>query len=255
MKKCVKCRVEQDNSMFTKNKNTKDGLCPTCKICAKIYRLENRQYMIQYRKENKEAIAQITKQYKTVNKENIIAYKKQYSKENKAAIAEYNKQYREKHKDHIALSKKKYETKHRKRLNVIKNEYSKNRRKNEPNYKLRTNISNNIKNQLHKRASSKEGNSCLKYLPYTINELRKHLEKKFEPWMTWNNYGMYNSAIWDDNNQYTWTWQVDHIIPQASLSYTSMADDNFKKCWELSNLRPYSGKQNCLDGANGVRHI
>lgn len=27
-----------------------------------------------------------------------------------------------------------------------------------------------------------------------------------------------------------------------------MEDENFKKCWALSNLRPLSAKQNVLDG-------
>lgn len=33
-----------------------------------------------------------------------------------------------------------------------------------------------------------------------------------------------------------------------------MNEENFKKCWALSNLRPYSAKQNLLDGANRKRH-
>lgn len=28
-----------------------------------------------------------------------------------------------------------------------------------------------------------------------------------------------------------------------------MEDEEFKKCWALSNLRPYSAKQNIIDGA------
>jgi len=35
--------------------------------------------------------------------------------------------------------------------------------------------------------------------------------------------------------------------PQSDLLYISMSEDNFKKCWALSNLRPYSAKQNLLD--------
>ena len=56
------------------------------------------------------------------------------------------------------------------------------------------------------------------------------------------------------NYQSTWTWQIDHIILRADLLYTSMEDENFKKCWALSNLRPYSAKQNILDGTNRIRH-
>lgn len=72
--------------------------------------------------------------------------------------------------------------------------------------------------------------------------------------MTWNNYGKYNKKNWNDNNQSTWTWQLDHIIPQSDLQYSTMIDDNFKKCWDLNNLRPLSSKQNLLDGVNKLRH-
>jgi len=41
---------------------------------------------------------------------------------------------------------------------------------------------------------------------------------------------------------------IDHIIPQSMLQYSSMEEDNFKKCWALENLRPYSSKQNNKDG-------
>jgi hypothetical protein len=58
-----------------------------------------------------------------------------------------------------------------------------------------------------------------------------NLEKQFEPWMNWQNHGVYKN--WDDNDQSTWTWQIDHIIPQSDLPYTSMEDENFKKCWAL----------------------
>jgi len=90
--------------------------------------------------------------------------------------------------------------------------------------------------------------SISKYLLYTIGELKNHLETQFESWMTWNNQGKYDPKTWDDNDQTTWTWNIDHIIPQSKLFYTSLEDDNFKKAWALNNLRPLSAKQNILDG-------
>ena len=101
---------------------------------------------------------------------------------------------------------------------------------------------------------SKNGESIMKHLLYTINELKQHLEFQFEPWMNWNNQGRYIPENWDDNDENTWKWQLDHIIPQSDLPYSSMEDDNFKKCWSLNNLRPYSAKQNLLDGVNRIRH-
>lgn len=66
--------------------------------------------------------------------------------------------------------------------------------------------------------------------------------------MNWNNWGRYNAETWDDNDPSTWTWQIDHIIPQSKLKYTSMDDENFKKCWALDNLRPLSSKENLEKG-------
>ena len=65
--------------------------------------------------------------------------------------------------------------------------------------------------------------------------------------MTWDNYGNYNSISWNDNDTSTWTWSLDHIIPQSEFHYSSMQEENFSKCWSLENLRPYSAKQNLLD--------
>lgn len=67
-------------------------------------------------------------------------------------------------------------------------------------------------------------------------------------WMTWDNHGVYKLNEWDDSNSNTWNWNVDHIIPHSNFYYTSMEDQEFKDCWALSNLRPYSAKQNILDG-------
>ena len=94
-----------------------------------------------------------------------------------------------------------------------------------------------------------------KLLDYNKNDLKAHLEKQFEPWMTWDNWGIYNTNTWDDNDQSTWTWQIDHIIPVANFSYESEQDPAFKEMWKLDNLRPYSAKNNIIDGAKRNRII
>ncbi len=99
-----------------------------------------------------------------------------------------------------------------------------------PTIKLRRIISHSIRTMLFKNGSSKIGKSCLKYLSYTVNELKNNIESKFEPWMNWDNHGGYYIATWDDDDISTWTWQIDHIIPQSQLPYDSMNHSNFKKC-------------------------
>ena len=121
------------------------------------------------------------------------------------------------------------------------------RRKIDPNFKLRQYTSTSIRSHLIKKLSSKNKESILNYLPYSIQELKDHIEKQFESWMTWDNWGTYNAKLWDDNDQSTWKWQIDHIIPHSNFIYVSLSDASFKECWSLNNLRPYSAKQNILD--------
>ena len=72
--------------------------------------------------------------------------------------------------------------------------------------------------------------------------------------MNWSNYGSYKTNEWIDNDKNTWKWQLDHIIPHSELKYKTMDCDEFRFCWALSNLRPYSAKQNVIDGATRIRH-
>lgn len=125
------------------------------------------------------------------------------------------------------------------------------RKKMSPAAKLRKNVSRVIGRGL---SSGKNGASCTQYLSYSFQELKEHLEKQFEPWMNWNNYGLYNPETWKNDDVSTWTWNIDHIIPQSTFVYSSMEDSEFKRCWAFENLRPLASKQNFLDGVKRSRH-
>jgi plasmid maintenance system antidote protein VapI len=119
--------------------------------------------------------------------------------------------------------------------------------------KLRKVVSKAIHRGL-RDATSIRNHSINDYLPYTMHELKDHLEKQFEPWMTWDNWGHYRKNTWDDNDPATWKWHIDHIVPHSEFIYASMADEAFQKCWALENLRPLNAKQNISEGARQVRH-
>jgi hypothetical protein len=145
-------------------------------------------------------------------------------------------------------SAKKYRDENKEKL---KNQRKEARKK--PKNKIRHSISSSILQTLKRRNKNKNG-SISEYLPYSTIELMNHLESKFESWMTWENRGIYNFKTWDDNDSSTWTWQIDHIIPHSEFKYEIMDCEEFKACWDLSNLRPYSAKQNFLDGVKRTRH-
>ena len=152
------------------------------------------------------------------------------------------KEYRIENFDKIRKYQKEYIKKYRAEKN-----------KTDINFKLKSKISTYIFLALKKQNAVKNS-SCWKSLPYTPQDLRTHLESLFEPWMNWNNYGKYNSKTWDDKDSNTWTWQIDHIVPQSILKYNSLDSENFIKCWSLNNLRPLSSKINLLDGVTKIRH-
>lgn len=228
---CPKCGIDKDKTEYSASQFLKKT--GWCKLCNKQYYQQNKQRVKQYIKDNKSKIDTYKKEWYQNNKQEKSAYNKEYRANNQATIASYKKDYYQKNKETILIDKKRI-------FNIRYN--------NDPNFKLRSNFSLRIRMALKKSNVLKNGDSILKYLPYSIEELKQHLEKQFEPWMTWDNHGKYDAKTWDDNNQNTWTWNIDHIIPQARLPYTSMTDDNFTKCWSLDNLRPYSAKQNIIDG-------
>ena len=145
------------------------------------------------------------------------------------------------------MQKRDYRIKNKNRIN----KYERDRRATDPIIKLRSNCTRAVN---HILKGTKNNKSILKYLPYSMEALKQYIEKQFEPWMNWSNIGKYNLKTWNDDDKSTWTWNIDHIIPQSDLPYISMEDDNFKKCWALENLRPLSAKQNILDGNRKDKH-
>lgn len=129
------------------------------------------------------------------------------------------------------------------------NNKEKNKIKNDVNFILKKKILSLIRKKI-----KKAGVSVVQGLSYSMTDLQIHIESQFESWMNWNNQGFYNKTAWDDNDKSTWVWQLDHIIPHSTFNYSSIEDQSFKECWALNNLRPYSAKQNLLDGINKVRH-
>lgn len=211
--------------------------------------MKNRaEYQKEYRKKNKIKITLINKTYNKKNKNKRAIGNKKYYEENKENILEHNKLYQKNNQIEIKKTNREYRKSNQISISKKKKIYIRNKRKTDLSFRLRSNVSRTISLSLKKFGSSKNGQSTVKYLPYPILDLKHHLESQFESWMTWENWGVYNLSKWNDNDQSTWSWQIDHIIPQSSLPYSSMEEENFKICWSLNNLRPYSAKQNVIDG-------
>jgi hypothetical protein len=106
----------------------------------------------------------------------------------------------------------------------------------DPTRKLKCYIGNRIRETFKARNANKGGH-IFDYLPYTPEELKKHLESKWEDWMSWDNYG---GRLGDGRR----TWHMDHIVPQSHFHFSSMTDLEFQQCWALLNLRPLEKHEN-----------
>lgn len=170
---------------------------------------------------------------------------KKYREDHKEELQKANRQWYQEHKEEM----KKSSAEHKKKNKAKRNANAKERRKNDPAFVLRANISSAIWKALKINKGSKKRKSIKDYLPYTIEELKIHLENQFEDWMTWRNHGKYDAKTWNDKDKSTWTWNIDHKIAQAKLPFASMEDPNFLICWELDNLQPLNAKDNIIKGA------
>ena len=68
---------------------------------------------------------------------------------------------------------------------------------------------------------------------YSVDDLRRHLERQFQKGMSWENMG---------------EWHIDHIVPRREFKFERPEDPDFRACWALTNLRPLWRSENCAKG-------
>lgn len=213
-KECNKCHTEKPLTDFGKDTRNKDGLKSVCKVC----------------------LAEYKKQYTKLNEEKIKTYNAQYRLENKNKIKEYEKQRFQQNKKEILTKHKIYKLKNKERdrvkNNLQKNNYKKKRCANDPLYKLKINIRSLIANSIKKRGYRKNSKTQ-DILGCTPEFFKQHLESLWEPWMNWDNYGLYNG-------QSNYGWDIDHIIPIT----IGLTENEVIKLNHYTNLQPLCSYNN-----------
>jgi hypothetical protein len=183
---------------------------------------KKKQQKKQYYLDNKEQIKEQSKQWRKDNPE----YDKQYYLDHK----EQKKQYYKEHKEEIKQYSKQWYKDNREQKLQNDKQWRKNKYQIDPMFRLHDNISSNIRSSLRTNNLSKNEKHWEDLVGYTLEELKTHLEKQFEPWMNWNNFG--KSTIPNTN------WSIDHIVPLSAFNFTSTDDEEFKLAWGLDNLQP-----------------
>ncbi len=200
---------------------------------------ERSEYNKKWYLKNKEKRIEQFKEYRINNKEKIKEYhdthkeerKIRYSK-NKEKYKEKRKEYLKKNKERIKKQKKEYNLKNKEKIRKYSYEYKKNRLKNDTLFKSRLNISNLIRQSIKKYGYTKKSKTH-EILGCSFEEFKIYLESKFEPWMNWENHGLYNGEL-------NYGWDIDHIVPTSSAN----TEDELFKLNHYTNLQPLCSKVN-----------
>ena len=145
---------------------------------------------------------------------------KAWKKANRERRNQVRREYRARKK--AGMRRKPRQT-HAERLAVRKNRYH-----NDANYRLRSILSNRLRDAL--KGNTKSGRT-IELLGTTVEHLRQHLESQFLPGMTWDNHGKGEGK-----------WEVDHIVPCASFNLSE--EEQQRQCCHWTNLQPLWWKDN-----------
>ena len=212
MKSCSKCKIEKEFTSFHKSSRNKCGYRSQCISCEKEYKEANKDKRREYDK-NRVYDKERNIQYYSLNKDNILLKRKEHYQNNKESKLEYQKEYNKNNKDK-------------------RNSYLIERRQNDPLFKLITNVRNLIYNSFYYNGYSKNSKTE-ELLGCSFEELKQHLESKFEPWMNWDNRGLYNGEL-------NYGWDIDHVIPLSSVN----EEIDIIKLNHYTNLQPLCSKIN-----------
>jgi hypothetical protein len=213
------------------------------------YYQKNKEKYKKYAQKNKEQQKIWKKQWDKKNEKAIKEYKEKYNKKyyqkNKEEILERNKQYRQKNKDKLkVISKeyfKKYQQKNKKRIALKHKEW----RQNNPEHKKlweRNKRKTDLKHNLNCRMAiaigislkgNKAGRKWETLVGYTVNDLKKHLEKTLPIGYSWND--VLSGEL-----------HIDHIIPKSVFNFDDYKQIDFQRCWALDNLQLLPARENFL---------
>lgn len=248
MKKCCICSLEKPLSDFNKFNRSKDGYRSDCRSCQSIkrkaydkkYKLDNPEKVknssVQYKRKNKDKINDKSIVYyhkhKERDREKRSEYSKKFREENKISLNDSSKKWREENKDRVKYLKKKYREENKDKINEYQRNYFNKRLNNDPLFKLSHHIRKSIRESLKERGFRKDSRTK-NILGCNFDELKVYLESKFEPWMSWDNYGKYNGEL-------NHGWDIDHIIPLSSVKNES----DLLKLNHFTNLQPLCSYKN-----------
>ena len=152
-----------------------------------------------------------------------------YHKANKEKLNERKRQYYHANKDKMKADNKVWRTENKEHIREYQNKYEKTRKQIDPLFALTTSIRSLIRRSFN-RTNYRKNTKTEQILGCTFQEFKEHLESQFEPWMRWDNRGLYNGTP-------NYGWDIDHIIPVSSTA----TNEDIVRLNHYTNLKPLCG--------------
>ena len=201
-KTCRSCGLLKNLELFNKSKANTDGYNNQCKQCQSDYKKE---YFIK----NKERLSDKFKTLSEEDKERIRAQKRK----------SYYLNITEESKEKSRKNRKIY---HKMKMDT------------DLLYKLKHGFQRRLNKSLKRnKFIYSKSIDLLDIIGCSFEEFKRHLESKFENWMTWDNYGKYNG-------EFNYGWDIDHVIPIS----TATSEIEVKNLNHYTNLQPLCSKIN-----------
>jgi len=223
MKKCNLCGFDRELIEFKKDKRRGDGCGSTCKFCMKLKGLEYYHRTKDVRREKINKNRKISHQNNKI-KENLKC--REYKSRNSEKIKVYNYNYRQTNKEKVNQLSIDYRVNNLDAMKLYNNQYIKDRLQTDILFKLSHYTRNIIRKSLKRNGYSKTSRTYF-ILGFSFDEFKIYLESKFENWMTWGNYGIYNGEL-------NYGWDIDHIIPISS----AVTEEDVIRLNHYTNLQP-----------------
>ena len=175
---------------------------------------------------SKEKAKKTSREWYQNNKEKAKKTSREWYQNNKEHASKVSKEWRLKNKEKDKNDQAKWRLENKE----WRRNYEKNRYKTDINFRLTKLCRNRIRKIIKGENKSV---STMKLIGCTPDELRQHLESKFEPWMNWENQGLGG-------------WDVEHIKPMSKFDLICPVQQH--ACCHYSNLQPMEHIANIKKG-------
>lgn len=209
VKTCTKCGVEKLLVDFSLDKSRKFGRHSQCKVCICAHQRRPEHRARQRARQQRPEVREYQRAYlrRPEVKERRRAYQQRQDASEQRRIYKQSPEYKE-----------------------WLRTYQRHRRRNDPAFKIAGNLRNRLFCALQGHSKSAR---TLELIGCDIDFLRRWLEAKFLPGMTWENYG---------------EWHVDHIMPCASFDLSDPVQQ--RTCFRWTNLQPLWAADNIRKSDN-----